>query len=264
MTFAGPRVAPERLISLTDGPGTNAGTCIGAARMTKQGKPSEKPESHGRIEVPSEPVNPELLPGNVDQAEAESMLAGMSVQWVNAPDLYQFPAHIRDLVNCARNCDSWMLVKPAKDSDSWQSAIEVGGYWRVDQFVRQHPRGQRKSLVDDLRAIADAQIRQYAKTCAKNKETMDSAAAAYLAQYPSPLRRSRGRKASERTAYETLKLAAKVKLLIEAGKSVEDACELGDPDNPTASSARKAYYAFKDAPEIDLMAALLRAGVESF
>jgi hypothetical protein len=210
--------------------------------MTKRGKPNEKPENCGRIEVPSEPINPELLPGNVDQAEAERIISGLSPKWIEAPDLYQFSSYIQDLVNLA----------------------ELGNSWRADELVKQHPRGAKRELIDDLKAVADAQIRSYAKSCEKEGRSVDLAAGAYLARHPNPLRRSRGRKASDQTAYETLKLAARVKLKIDKGHTVEVACELGDPNTSIASKALKAYYAFKDTPEIALMAALIKADGEYF
>lgn len=210
--------------------------------MTKRGKPSEKPESRGRIEVPSEPINPELLPGNVDQAEAERMISDLTPKWVEAPDLCQFSAYIQDLVNLAEHGDSW----------------------RADQVVRHHPRGDKSSLIGDLRAIADAQIRNYARACKKYKVPTDSAAVAYLARHPSPLRRSRGRKVSEQTAYETLKLAAGVKNRRDDGLIFEQAIEPDDPNEKGDSRAAKAYSALKGTPELDLMAALLKIGKESF
>jgi hypothetical protein len=119
-------------------------------------------------------------------------------------------------------------------------------------------------LVNDIRAVADAQIRKYVKACKKNKTPIDPSATAYLARHPTPLRRSRGRKASDHTAYETLKLAAQVKLRIDAGETVDDACAQDDANITGDSLARKAYYAFKGTPAIELMAALLVAGVECF
>ncbi|MDE2130243.1 MAG: hypothetical protein KGJ74_11320 [Betaproteobacteria bacterium] len=210
--------------------------------MTKRGKPNEKPESGGRIEVPSEPINPELLPGNVDHAEAERMISGLTPKWVEAPDLCQFSAYIQDLVNLAEHGDSW----------------------RADQVVRHHPRAGKRSLLDDLRAIADAQIRQYAMACKKNRVPIDSAACAYLARQLEPLRRSRGRKVSEQTGYETLKLAAWVKNRMNGGLTFEQACEPDNPNEPGDSRAAKAYSALKDTPEIELMATLLRAGADIF
>ncbi len=242
---------------------------MGAASVSKQTKRSE----HGpQLQVPAQPVDPTALPGHPrsaetiveaaalagcnlaeqkaavaaleaeEQAEAEAKIAAFPIEWVEAPGLHEFPTYIQDLVNLA----------------------EYGNSWQADEHIRLHPRGAPQSLTDDLRAVADAQIRQYAKNCAKNRGSMDSAMVAYLARNPKPLPRSRGRKASERTAYETLKLAAKVKLRIDAGKSVEEACAPDDPTTPGDSRALKAYYAFKDTPEIDLMAALLMAGVENF
>ena len=244
--------------------------------MTRRAKPPNPPTPGPKLEVPDTPIDPTALPGDPrsaetiveaaalagynqaeqkaavaalkaeERAEAELMVADLlnavDVSWVEAPDLYESLVYIQDLVNLA----------------------EHGNSWQADERIRLHPRGAPQSLIDDLRAVADAQIRQYAKTCAKNRGSMDSAVVAYLARNPKPLPRSRGRKASERTAYETLKLAAKVKLRIDAGKSVEEACAPDDPTTPGDSRALKAYYAFKDTPEIDLMAALLMAGVENF
>jgi hypothetical protein len=214
---------------------------MGAASMT-----TKKPESRGRIQVPSEPIDPELLPGDVDQATAENMIAGLSPEWVEAPDLRQFSGYILDLVHLA----------------------EYGNSWKADQIVREHPRGQQESLVNDLRAVADAQIRKYVKARKKNKTPIDPSATAYLARHPTPLRRSRGRKASDHTAYETLKLAAQVKLQIDAGKSVEAACQLVcepcDTNYTGQSRASRAYYAYRNTPEIELMATLLIVGREHF
>ncbi len=170
------------------------------------------------------------------------LLDSEQISWGDAPDLFDLPCHIQDLVSLA----------------------EHGAYWKASEQVRQHPRGNPASLIDDLRAVADRQIREYAHRRELDGRSTDPIAVAYLIRNPRPLPRKRGRKASEKTSYRTLMIAARVKCAMDSGLKVEDACASLERDGISESSALKAYSAFKGTPELELMVKMHKEGLESF
>lgn len=243
--------------------------------MTRRAKPRNPPTPEPRLEVPDTPIDPTALPGHPcsaetiveaaalagcnqaeqkaavaaleaeERAEAQGMIADLlaskELSWVDAPDLFDLPGHIQDLVSLA----------------------EYGESWRADAQVRQHPRGNRQSLIDDLRAVADAQLRKYANRCKENQECIDPIALVYLRRNAVPMTRRRGRKASEDAGYRTLIVAARVKCAMDSGLTVEGACASLGRFGASESKILKAYSALKDTPELEFMASLLKAGRET-
>lgn len=196
--------------------------------------------------MPSMPVDPNRLPHDASQAEAERMVADLldsgQVSWGNAPDVFDLPCYIQDLVSLA----------------------EHGVSWKATEQVRQHPRGNPASLVHDLRAVADREIRKYAHRRETDGRSTDPAAVAYLIRNPRPLPRNRGRKASADASDRALIIAARVKCAMDSGLKVEKACASLERCGISDSRALKAYSALKDTPELELMIHLLKAGLKGF
>ena len=215
--------------------------------MTRRTKPLNPPTPEPRLVVPSLPVDPSRLPHDASQAEAERMVADLldseQISWGDGPDLFDLPCHIQDLVSLA----------------------EHGNSWWADEVVKQHPRGNPASLIDDLRAVADRQIREYAQRREADGRSTDPAAVAYLIRNPRPLPRKRGRKVSAEASNRALIIAARVKCVRDSGlKEVEKACASLERYGISESSALKAYSAFKDTPELELMVKLLKEGLKGF
>lgn len=214
--------------------------------MTRRAKPRNPPIPEPRLGVPDTPIDPSRLPDGVSQDEAERMIANLltseNVSWVAAPDLFDLPSHIQDLVS---------LAEDAK-------------FWKATEQAKQHPRGNPTSLIYDRQAIADSQIREYARRCEADGRAADPAAIAYLIRNPRPLSRKRGRKASEDAGCRALIVAARVKCAMDSGLTVEGACASLGSFGISESSAMKAYSAIKDTPELEFMVSLLKAGRKTF